>query len=107
MAHLVWRLGCFIDSNAALDEPLQILLDRQNTCGAAALFCTLQAGAQGHCHTTHILPGMQAAASFLHVLQLVQQLTSLANAAVATQATLCMASKQELTASPNQLLSHG
>lgn len=61
-AHLVWGLGCFIDSDAALDEPLQVLLDGQNTRDTAALFHSLQTRTQGCCHTTHILPGMQTEA---------------------------------------------
>ena len=62
--HLVWGLGRFIDSNATLDEPLQVLLDGRNTCGAAALFCSLQTWCQGCCQTIYVLPGMQTEACF-------------------------------------------
>lgn len=57
-AYLVWGLCCFINSNATSDEALQVLIDRQNTSWAAALLGSLQAGAQGCCHTTRILPTM-------------------------------------------------
>ena len=60
--HLVWGLSCFIDSNATLDEPLQVLPDGQNTCWAAAVFCSLQTWSQGCCHTIYVLPGMQTGA---------------------------------------------
>lgn len=61
-AHLAGGLGCFIDSDATLDEALQVLLDGQNTHDAATLFCSLQTWTQGCCHTTNILPGMQTEA---------------------------------------------
>lgn len=64
-AHLAWCLGCFVDGNAALDEALQVMLDGQDTCGAAALLCPLQAGAQGCCNTTHVLPVMHTATPFI------------------------------------------
>ena len=59
--HLVWGLGCFIDNNPTLNEPLQGLLDGQNACWAAALFCSLQTWPQGCCHTIYVLPGTQTA----------------------------------------------